>query len=245
MADSTCRWESMGCKFDGTDKCAVCFTFNLYYKAAQQKKKAVLKVRAQKADKRQGSAFEAANHQKNVQQLKQTESSMTINSGATRRQKGDENITGYVRVMEELKTQMPGRKGGTKSFTIQRVWLNKLRQEALQYGEEFWYLVFAFSEDEGVNPAGDTFVVSEKDMIFSMIQTVISDRRRADIASQQLIAAEKETAFVKAENAMLLSKIELLEAKLSLAESKAADSGPFGHPVTKNGGEDKKCRKED
>lgn len=228
MADSTCRWKAVNCKFDGTNKCAICFTVKQFYKPVEQKKKQGLKQRAQRADKRQGSAFEAANHKRNVSGIKETESSMTVNSGATRRQKGDENITGYVRVVEELKTQMPDRAKGTKSFTIQRSWLDKLHQESLQHNQEFWYLVFAFSENEGINPAGDTFVISEKEMIFNMVQTMISDRRKADIAAQQLDVAMKETEMVKADNAALLAKIRYLEAKLDLMGGSAAT---FEHPL--------------
>lgn len=217
---SACRWEAVDCKFDGTDKCATCFTFQQFFKQREIKKLKRLKQHSQRADKRQGSAFEAANHKRNTIGIKQTESNMTVNSGATRRQKGDENISGYIRVAEELKTQMPNRIKGTKSFTIQRSWLDKLHQESLQHNQEFWYLVFAFSEDEGVNPAGDTFVISEKEMIFNMVQSMISDRRKADIAAQQLDVAIKETSMVKADNAALLAKIALLEAKLKLQQSR-------------------------
>lgn len=222
MADSTnqCRWNSNNCKFNGTDKCAVCFTFQQFYKPVVVKEKKALKQRSQRQDKRKGSAFEVANHKKNVLDIKTTESNMTINSGATKRQKGDENISGYVRVAEELKTQMPNRVRGTKSFTIQREWLDKLHLESLQHNQEFWYLVFAFSEDEGVNPAGDTFVVTEKEMVFNMIRTMISDRRRADIASKELEVAIRDKEFIKAENAKLLAQVRLLESKLELKDLK-------------------------
>lgn len=230
MADSTCRWEAVDCKFDGTDKCAICFTVRQFYKQKTVKKKQGLRQRAQRADKRQGSAFEAANHKRNVADIRETESAMTVNSGATRRQKGDENITGYIRVAEELKTQMPDRAKGTKSFTIQRSWLDKLHQESLQHNQEFWYLVFAFSENEGVNPAGDTFVISEKEMIFNMVQTMISDRKKADIAAQQLDVAMKETEMVRADNAALLAKIRYLEAQLQLA-AMGGFAAAFEHPL--------------
>jgi hypothetical protein len=165
-----------------------------------------------------GSQFEKANHDNNVSALRETESNMTINSGATRRQKGDENITGYIRVMEELKTQMPNRVKGTKSFTIQRSWLDKLNIEGKQKGMEFWYLVFSFSETEGVNPAGDTFVISEKEMIFSMIQNMLSDRKRADLAAKAAEVSKLELDSVKAENSALHSRIAFLESKIELLE---------------------------
>ena len=232
MTGSTCRWEAVDCKFDGTNKCATCFTVKQFYKQQLPKKKQGLRQRSQRADRRQGSAFEAANHRRNVADIKETESSMTVNSGATRRQKGDENITGYVRIAEELKTQMPDRAKGTKSFTIQRSWLDKLHQESLQHNQEFWYLVFAFSESEGVNPAGDTFVISEKEMIFNMVQTMIADRRKADIAAQQLDVAMKETEMFKADNAALLAKIRYLEAKLESVLT-GGFAAAFEHPLAK------------
>ena len=228
MTGSACRWGAVDCKFSGTDKCATCFTIKQFYKQKEDKPKKGFRQRSQHADKRKGSAFEVSNHKRNVTNIKETESNMTINSGATRRQKGDENIIGYVRVAEELKTQMPNRAKGTKSFTIQRAWLDKLHQESLQHNQEFWYLVFAFSENEGVNPAGDTFVISEKEMIFNMIRAMISDRRKADIAAQQLDVAIKETEMVKADNVALLAKIRYLEAKLALTGDSVA---PLKHPL--------------
>lgn len=221
MTDDTCKWQTTDCKFDGTSRCAICFVLRQFYQPVVVKKQKGLRQRSQRKDKRLGSGFEAANHKRNVADIKETESNMTINSGATSKQKGDENISGYVRVAEELKTQMPDRARGTKSFTVQRAWLDKLHQESLQHNQEFWYLVFAFSEDEGVNPAGDTFVISEKEMIFNMVKTMISDRKRADIASQRLKVAETETAMVRAENATLISRIRYLEELLQLKEQES------------------------
>lgn len=225
MTDGTCRWQAVNCKFDGTNKCAICFTIRQFFKPKTGKKKQGLRQHAQRQDKRMGSAFEAANHKRNQADIKATESNMTVNSGATRRQKGDENITGLIRIMQELKTQMPDRKGGTKSFTLKREWFDKLHSEALQHGFEFWYLLFAFSEDEGVNPAGERFVVAEEDVFSSMVQSMISDRRRADVAAQQLDLVEKEAAVIKAENTLLIAKIAYLEAKLT-AESPSGPSAP-------------------
>jgi hypothetical protein len=164
-----------------------------------------------------GSQFEKANHDSNVSALRETESNMTINSGATRRQKGDENITGYVRVMEELKTQLATRAKGTKSFTIQREWLDKLSREAQQRGFEFWYLVFQFSEHEN-----EPFVVVEKEMVFNMIQTMLSDRRRADLAAKAAEVSQKETEAVRTKMSSLYSKIAYLESKIELLEQESS-----------------------
>lgn len=210
-----CKWE-LPCKFEDTKKCENCFTHGLLYKAKEVKTPKTMKQRRAKADNRMGSNFEKANHDRNVSALRSTESNMTINSGATHRQKGDENITGYIKVSEELKTQMPNRVKGTKTFTIQREWLDKLNKESKQRGQEFWYLVFAFSENESMNPAGDTFVVAEKDMIFNMVTTMVEDRRRADLAAQKADIALKENDVLKAEIDLLHTKLALTEAKLKL-----------------------------
>lgn len=211
----SCQWESTDCKFEGSNKCNNCFTYQQFYEAKKIKIQKKLRQRAPKADKRMGSSFEKKNHDRNTAALRETESNMTINSGATRRQKGDENITGYIRVMEELKTQMPERAKGTKTFTIHREWLDKLHREALQKGFEFWYLVFQFAENDN-NP----YVIVEKDMVFNMVQNMLSDRKRADLASQASNVSHKEINMLKANIGALHSKIDYLEEKLKLLSMK-------------------------
>ena len=213
----SCRWNSDDCKFLDSNKCNNCFTFQQFYEQRKVRVQTKLRHRAQKADKRMGSQFEKANHDSNVSALRETESNMTINSGATRRQKGDENITGYVRVMEELKTQLATRAKGTKSFTIQREWLDKLSREAQQREFEFWYLVFQFSEHEN-----EPFVVVEKEMVFNMIQTMLSDRRRADLAAKAAEVSQKETEAVRTKMSSLYSKIAYLESKIELLEQESS-----------------------
>lgn len=213
----SCRWDTTDCKFSDSKKCDSCFSYEQFYQPVVQKSRKGLRQHRQKADKRMGSSFEKKNHDNNTVALRETESNMTINSGATRRQKGDENITGYVRVMEELKTQLATRAKGTKSFTIQREWLDKLSREAQQRGFEFWYLVFQFSEHEN-----EPFVVVEKEMVFNMIQTMLSDRRRADLAAKAAEVSQKETEAVRTEMSSLYSKIAYLESKIELLEQESS-----------------------
>ena len=212
-----CKWN-LNCKFIDTKKCDTCFTHGLLFQEQAQKKKTNLKQRTQRADKRLGSGFEFANHQRNVSALKQTESNMTINSGATKRQKGDENITGYIKLMEELKTKTGEKSKGSRSFTIKREWLDKLNREAKERGFEFWYLVFAFTEEEGLN--NDSYVVINKEVILNMVQTIISDRKRADLAAQAARVSELETQARAAEISALYSKVRYLEEKVKLLEGK-------------------------
>lgn len=121
------------------------FSDSVNYVPIKQKKRYTLnRKQANKPDKRKGSSFEYNNHKNNIKILKDdVTSSMTLNSGATIIEKGDEQISGIIEIMEELKTQMPDRAKGTKSFTIKREWLDKLHREALQENKEFWYLKFA------------------------------------------------------------------------------------------------------
>lgn len=212
----SCKWN-LNCKFINTKKCDTCFTTGLLFQEISEKKPSALKRKTQRADKRLGSGFEFANHQRNVSALRQTESNMTINSGATKRQKGDENIIGYVKIMEELKTKTGEKSKGSKSFTIKKEWLDKLDKEARERGFEFWYLVFAFTEEEGLN--NDSYVAIDKGVILDMIQTIISDRKRADLAAQAAKVSELETQAKAAEISALYSKVRYLEEKVKLLEA--------------------------
>lgn len=213
----TCRWNYGDCQSDPS-KCVLCVTDGCCYTAPKKRYK--LKVNNQKADGRMGSHFEAANHQRNEAMLAKTH--MTLNSGATAKEKGDEQISGIINVMEELKTQEPERGKGCKSFAIKRHWLNKLHVEALKENKEFWYLKFAFNEDDGAsvhgfdegNPAGNVFVTVEQDIIMSMVQTMVMDRQKAELCDARVKMYQKHAAASEAENVALKAKIEALEAKL-------------------------------
>ena len=215
----TCRWGYDDCQSDES-KCILCVTDGLHYKAPKKRYK--LKVNNQKPDGRMGSSFEYANHKRNEEMLAQTR--MTLNSGATAKEKGEEQISGYIHIMEELKTQEPQRGKGCKSFAIKRHWLNKLHVEALAENKEFWYLKFAFNEDEGAaehgfdegNPAGNVFVAVEQDVIMSMVQTMVMDRQKAELCDARVDMHQKRAAAKEAEVVALKAKIEELESKLNL-----------------------------
>ena len=158
-----------------------------------------------------GSKFEYQNH-KNNEALVSTD--MTINSGATAKEKGDEQIRGIIRIMEELKTQMPDRTRGTKSFAIKRKWLDKLHSEALNENMEFWYLKFAFDEDEAVHSGGNIYVVTEQDIIMSMVKTMITDRKKAKECDSLIDVYKKKYIEEKAKNTLLISEIATLKASI-------------------------------
>lgn len=212
-----CRWNYDDCQSDSS-KCILCVTDGCCYTAPKKRYK--LKVNNQKADGRMGSSFEYANHKRNEELLAKT--SMTINSGATAKEKGDEQISGIIHVMEELKTQEPERGKGCKSFAIKRHWLNKLNVEAKKENKEFWYLKFAFNEDDGAsvhgfdegNPAGNVFVVVEQDVIMGMVQTMVMDRQKAELCDARVNMYQKKSAASEAEVVALKAKIEELQSKL-------------------------------
>ena len=205
-----CKWNLDDCQSEES-RCVLCVANGLKYVAPKQK--SVLKKRnTQKVDNRKGSGFEYANHVKNQELLS---SKMTLNSGATVKEKGDEQILGIIRIMEELKTQMPDRARGTKSFTIHREWLDKLNKEAIRENMEFWYLKFAFSEDEGMHNAGNTFIITEQDVIMAMVKTMYLDRKKAKEADSAIDVYKKRWQSIQAENVFLKAKIEELEAEIN------------------------------
>lgn len=218
----SCKWGYDECQTDRS-KCILCVTDGLNYK--EPKKRYRPKMNSQKADGRQGSNFEYANHKRNEEML--AKSRMTINSGATAKEKGDEQISGIISIMEELKTQEPERGKGCKSFAVKRLWLDKLHREALQENKEFWYLKFAFNEDEGAsvsNEAGNVFVVVEQDVIMSMVQTMVMDRQKAELCDARVNMYQKKSVASEAENVFLKAKVEELQAKLAaVAKQRPAD----------------------
>ena len=224
----------MSCKYGYDDcqnqsQCLYCVTDGMKYVAPKKRYK--LKVNTQKPDGRMGSSFEYANHKRNEKMIAQ--SHMTLNSGATAKEKGDEQISGIINIMEELKTQEPERGRGCKSFAIKRHWLNKLHVEALRENKEFWYLKFAFNEDDGAsahgfdegNPAGNVFVAVEQYVIMSMVQTMVMDRQKAELCDARVKMYQKRAAAKETEVVALKAKIEELQSKL--------DAAMADHPANK------------
>ena len=208
----SCEWGHDDCQFEN-DKCDLCVVDSMCYKQRPQKKSWGLAKHAQKADKRAGSSFEFANHKRNEKILKDAVSGMTLNSGATALAKGDEQILGCIRIMEELKTQTKIQAPGKKTFTIHKQWLDKLLREAPEENMEFWYLKFSFHEADD-----DVYVVVEQDVIMSMVNTMVNDRRdiikekmRADLETRKRETAETKLIAANAEIEMLKEEIAQLK----------------------------------
>lgn len=203
----SCEWGQVDCQ-NFEKKCDLCFTNSQHYEPPKQAKPKQMARRQQKADKRMGSAFEYSNHEKNQALL--TGSRMTPNSGAGK-VKGDEQIRGLVNIMEELKTKVVQQAPGKESFTMKKLWLEKLNREAKEANEEFWYLKFSFSEFDP-----DVYIVVEEDTVMSMVATIVEDRRTAKTAQARIDVAENRMRLLDAENVTLQARINLLEAQLNL-----------------------------
>lgn len=205
-----CKWGRTNCK-NLNSSCDACLIEDHFYSPVLAPWERSKKKTVNKQDNRMGSRFEYQNH-KNNEALVSTD--MTLNSGATAKEKGDEQIRGIIRIMEELKTQMPDRAKGTKSFSIKRKWLDKLHSEALNENMEFWYLKFAFDEDEAIHSGGNIYIVTEQDIIMSMVKTMITDRKKAKECDSLIDVYKKKYIEEKAKNTLLTSKIATLKASI-------------------------------
>lgn len=204
---SECEWGYDSCKHVGTAKCFGCLTDGQLFEEKEIKIKKGLNKRQQKQDKRQGSGFEYKNHIANSKLLKDDiRSSMTLNSGATVLEKGDEQIRGLINVMEELKTRTVEQAPGKKTFTIQEKWLFKLKREALAENMDFYYLKFSFFETDP-----QVYVIIEQEQIMSMVKTIVEDRR-----SKKVLEKEKKILIKKQD--VLQAEINKLRSELALAK---------------------------
>lgn len=194
-----CKYGKPNCKNDNDscrDICDICFD-GLRYTPAKEKKKTCLKKHSD-IDHRTGARFEQKNHRQNQKHI-DVVSNRTPNSGAGKI-KGDEQITGIINIMEELKTKTAKQTRGAETFTIHKSWLTKLTEEAGIENKEFWYLKFSFFEDDD-----DVYVIVPSDIIMSMVSTMIADRKisknaqkRIDLANARADRAEKESEYLRA-----------------------------------------------
>ena len=217
----------MTCEYGYTDctncsQCHLCFNGSKY--KPSKKKNSGLQKNYNKQSKRMGSISETK-----VQQTDQatidtvTSSRLTANSGAgfgSGTEKGDAWITGLVEISQEVKTQLPDRAKGCKSFTIQKEWLDKLDYESRKANKEFWWLVFSFKETDN-----QMYVVADNQVFQDMVATLVADRKLAaeadkkiDLANKQKRATEAKNTELQATIDYLRAQIEALEAQLKLKE---------------------------
>ena len=166
------------------------------------------KRNTEKPTGRMGELFERNNNKAVKNNINSVTTSMTPNSGAGK-VKGDQQIVGLVRIMEELKTQDPHRARGHSQFTIQRKWLDKLDREAPIENMEFWYLKFAFCDTDE-----QSYVVIDSAQMNDMIATIVHDRKKANEADAKIKVAETRRVLAEAESTKLFAEIEYLKAIL-------------------------------
>jgi len=196
-------------------RCEVCFN-QAFYVPVKQK---IRKKYTGKNSSRMGAKFEQQNHESNQKLF--TSSNMTPNSGAGKI-KGDEQISGLVHVMEELKTHIkPMMSRGSETFTIRKEWLEKLHREASAENKEFWYLKFRFNEIEP-----DTYVVLEQDMVMSMVKTMVEDRKKQKLAQHQIDLALAKAEYEAAENAKLRAEVRLKEREIQVLYDEMGKENP-------------------
>ena len=202
----SCEFGYIDCKNENK-RCDLCFN-GQHYVAAKPKSNGLRKRNTEKPTGRMGEVFERNNNKAVKNNINSVTTSMTPNSGAGK-VKGDQQIVGLIRIMEELKTQDPNRARGHKQFTIQRKWLDKLDREAPMENMEFWYLKFAFCDTDD-----QSYVVIDSAQMNDMIATIVHDRKKANEADAKIKVAETRRMLAEAESTKLFAEIEYLKAIL-------------------------------
>lgn len=201
-----CEFGHLDCKNENI-RCDLCFN-ELHYVAKQVKSTGLKKRNNVKATKRMGEVFERKNHKSVSNNINSVVTDMTPNSGAGKI-KGDQQITGLIRIMEELKTQDPNRARGHAQFTIKREWLDKLDREAPVENMEFWYLKFAFKDTDD-----QSYVVFDSCQMNDMIATIVHDRKKANEADARINVSDKRRVLAEAESSKLFAEVEYLKSIL-------------------------------
>lgn len=211
----------MSCEYGYTDctncsQCHLCFNGSKY--KPSKKKNSGIQKNYNKQSKRMGSISETKVQQTNQATIDNvTSSRLTANSGAgfgSGTEKGDAWITGLVEISQEVKTQLPDRAKGCKSFTIQKEWLDKLDYESRKANKEFWWLVFSFKETDN-----QLYVVADNQVFQDMVATLVADRKLATEADMKIGLANKQKKVVEAKNTELQATIDYLQAQIECLQA--------------------------
>lgn len=223
----SCKYGLPNCLNEGS-KCDICFDEG-QYQEARQKPVYTLKKHSQK-DNRQGARFERHNHEYNQDLLNGSRvvTKLTPNSGAGYI-KGDEQITGIIRCMEELKTRTVKQARGKETFTVKKEWLEKLTREALAENMEFWYLKFSFYQEDDT-----VYCIVPRDVLSSFVKTIVTDRLKTKDAARKIEAAHKQAEAAAAEATALRARVAALEAELRVL--KPEPPAPSWDLYTQEGG---------
>lgn len=199
-----------------TEQCYLCINASKY--KAPKKKTSGLSKNYNKQSKRMGSISETKVQQTNQATIDTvTSSRLTANSGAgfgSGTEKGDAWITGLVEISQEVKTQLPDRAKGCKSFTIQKEWLDKLDYESRKANKEFWWLVFSFKETDN-----QMYVVADNQVFQDMVATLVADRKLAAEAGKKIDLANKQKKVIEAKNTELQATIDYLQAQIECLQA--------------------------
>ena len=199
-----------------TEQCYLCVNASKY--KAPKKKTSGLTKNYNKQSKRMGSISETKVQQTNQATIDAvTSSRLTANSGAgfgSGTEKGDAWITGLVEISQEVKTQLPDRAKGCKSFTIQKEWLDKLDYESRKANKEFWWLVFSFKETDN-----QMYVVADNQVFQDMVATLVADRKLAAEAGKKIDLANKQKKVIEAKNTELQATIDYLQAQIECLQA--------------------------
>ena len=211
----------MSCEYGYTDctncsQCHLCFNGSKY--KPSKKKNSGIQKNYNKQSKRMGSVSETKVQQTNQATIDTvTSSRLTANSGAgfgSGTEKGDAWITGLVEISQEVKTQLPDRAKGCKSFTIQKEWLDKLDYESRKANKEFWWLVFSFKETDN-----QMYVVADNQVFQDMVATLVADRKLAAEAGKKIDLANKQKKVIEAKNTELQATIDYLQAQIECLQA--------------------------
>lgn len=211
----------MSCEYGYTDctncsQCHLCFNGSKY--KPSKKKNSGIQKNYNKQSKRMGSISETKVQQTNQATIDTvTSSRLTANSGAgfgSGTEKGDAWITGLVEISQEVKTQLPDRAKGCKSFTIQKEWLDKLDYESRKANKEFWWLVFSFKETDN-----QMYIVADNQVFQDMVATLVADRKLAAEAGKKIDLANKQKKVIEAKNTELQATIDYLQAQIECLQA--------------------------
>ena len=213
-----CIYGKTDCQ--NTEQCHLCLNCSKY--KAPKKKSSGLSKNYNKTTKRMGAVSETITQKANQATIDNVVSSrLTTNSGAGS-EKGDAWITGLVEIAQEVKTQLPNRAKGCKSFTIQKEWLEKLDRESKEAFKEFWWLVFSFKEDDE-----QLYVVADNKVFQDMIANLVADRKTAKEAQAKIDLANKHRRLVDTKNTELQATIDRMQAEIdylkALLDNKEGD----------------------
>lgn len=193
------------------DQCYLCSNGSKYKPSKKQQKS--IGKNYNKQSNRMGAMSETKVQKTNQATIDNvTSSRLTANSGAgfgSGTEKGDAWITGLVEISQEVKTQLPDRAKGCKSFTIQKEWLDKLDYESRKALKEFWWLVFSFKETDN-----QMYIVCDNQVFQDMVATLVADRKLATEADMKIDLANKQRRITEARNTELQAQIDRLQAEL-------------------------------